>query len=131
MDNIKITLTPSELSAIVDRAFDLGKVYATDELDFVMHNIGDAKLDILWDACAMKMRDSLKSVEASSGPCGCQAYRDDIVMLEREVEFYTKKYNELVKQKEASSGPCGCQAYRDLEERADSLGATIQRLKQT
>ena len=32
-------------------------------------------------------------------------------------------------EKEASSGPCGCQAYRDLEERADSLGATVQRLK--
>ena len=52
-----------------------------------------------------------------------QGQYDDIVQLEREsaqlhkeVEFYTKKYNELVKQKEASSGPCGCQAYRDLEE---------------
>ena len=47
-----------------------------------------------------------------------QGQYDDIVMLQREVEVYTKKYNELVKQKEASSGPCGCQAYRDLEERA-------------
>lgn len=47
-----------------------------------------------------------------------QGQYDDIVMLEREVEVFGKKYNELVKQKEASSGPCGCQAYRDLEERA-------------
>ena len=29
-----------------------------------------------------------------------QGQYDDIVMLEREVEVYTKKYNELVKQKE-------------------------------
>ena len=47
-----------------------------------------------------------------------QGQYDDIVRLQRDVEFYTKEYNELVKQKEASSGPCGCQAYRDLEERA-------------
>ena len=46
-----------------------------------------------------------------------QGQYDDIVMLEREVEVYTKKYNELAQQKEASSGPCGCQAYRDLEEK--------------
>ena len=61
MNNIKVTLTPSELSDIIDRAFDLGKVYATDELDLngVINNRGDAKLDILWDAFAMKMRDSL------------------------------------------------------------------------
>ena len=44
--------------------------------------------------------------------------RDENERLKRDVEFYTKEYNELVKQKEASSGPCGCQAYRDLEERA-------------
>ena len=76
--------------------------------------------------------------------------RDENERLKRDVEFYTKEYNGLVQQKEASSGPCGCQAYRDLEEargraegevellqrtikeleeRADSLGATIQRLK--
>ena len=47
-----------------------------------------------------------------------QALEDENERLKRDVEFYTKKYNELVKQKEASSGPCGCQAYRDLEERA-------------
>ena len=47
-----------------------------------------------------------------------QGQYDDIVMLQRDVEFYTKEYNKLVQQKEASSGPCGCQAYRDLEERA-------------
>jgi predicted RNase H-like nuclease (RuvC/YqgF family) len=50
-----------------------------------------------------------------------QGQYDDIVMLEREVEVYTKKYNELVQQKEASSGPCGCQAYRDLEEKVGTL----------
>jgi len=54
---------------------------------------------------------------------------DENERLKRDVEFYTKEYNELVQQKEASSGPCGCQAYRDLEERADSLVATTQRLK--
>ena len=88
MDNIKVTLTPSELSDIIDLAFDLGKIYASDELEStgakvfprrggeglkgwdeyieenggVCLNSGDAKLDILWNACAMKMRDSLKSV---------------------------------------------------------------------
>ena len=50
-----------------------------------------------------------------------QGQYDDIVMLEREVEVYTKKYNELAQQKEASSGPCGCQAYRDLEEKVATL----------
>jgi hypothetical protein len=50
-----------------------------------------------------------------------QGQYDDIVMHEREVEVYTKKYNELVKQKEASSGPCGCQAYRDLEEKVATM----------
>jgi hypothetical protein len=50
-----------------------------------------------------------------------QGQYDDIVMLEREVEVYTQKYNELAKQKEASSGPCGCQAYRDLEEKVATM----------
>ena len=50
-----------------------------------------------------------------------QGQYDDIVMLEREVEVYTKKYNELAQQKEASSGPCGCQAYRDLEEKVATM----------
>ena len=51
-----------------------------------------------------------------------QGYYDSMMTFKAEVE-------KLRKEKEASSGPCGCQAYRDLEERADSLGATIQRLK--
>lgn len=42
--------------------------------------------------------------------------RDENERLKRDVEFYTKEYNELAQQKEASSAPCGCQAYRDLEE---------------
>jgi len=41
---------------------------------------------------------------------------DENERLKRDVEFYTREYNELVRQKEASSAPCGCQAYRDLEE---------------
>jgi len=66
------------------------------------------------------------------------------------VETLAEEVNRLRSEKEASSGPCGCQAYRDLEEargraegevellqsanadleeRADSLVATIQRLK--
>ena len=49
--------------------------------------------------------------------------------LEREVADLKAKYDKLKAEKEASSGPCGCQAYRDLEERADSLVATTQRLK--
>lgn len=85
----KVTLTPSELSDLIDRAFDLGKSYATDEIasiapistqkvplcvgtgeweEFiesnggVLLNSGDAKLDILWESCAMVMRESLKDV---------------------------------------------------------------------
>ena len=49
--------------------------------------------------------------------------------LEAKVESLTKENDKLKAEKEASSGPCGCQAYRDLEERADSLVATTQRLK--
>ncbi len=85
----KVSLTPAELSDIIDKAFDLGKTYATDELasiapistekvpscvrnwewnEFiesnggVLLNSGDAKLDILWESCAMVMRESLKDV---------------------------------------------------------------------
>ena len=49
------------------------------------------------------------------------ALEREVDELTKQVEFYTKKYNELVKQKEASSGPCGCQAYRDLEERIATM----------
>ena len=83
----KVTLTPSELSDIIDQAFLLGKVYCIDELHSAgfeappltansekewnsriekeggyILNAGDAKLDILWKAFALTMRDSLKSV---------------------------------------------------------------------
>lgn len=87
MDKIKVTLTPSELSGIIERAFKLGKMYAADELDTTdvqtaafrdptkwdewiesrgghTLNAGDAKLDILWEYCAMKMREELKDVIA-------------------------------------------------------------------
>lgn len=96
MDNIKVTLTPTELGDIINRAFNLGKVYAADELQSVgfdspsakgggLHatqafldtwgkwieqnggnslNSGDAKLDILWESCAMKMREELKDAIA-------------------------------------------------------------------
>ena len=53
-----------------------------------------------------------------------------IKQLHKEVEFYTKKYNELVQQKEASSGPCGCQAYRDLEEKVGDLECEVNALEQ-
>lgn len=82
----KVTLTPSELSHIIDKAFLLGKVYCIDELHSagfeappltinsekewnnriekqggsILHS-GDAKLDIVWEAFAMTMRDSLKT----------------------------------------------------------------------
>lgn len=91
----KVTLTPAELSDIIDQAFALGKVYSADELQSAgfdkvpsmqgsgAHatqkflstwgkwieqnggdslNSGDAKLDILWEACAMTMKESLKDV---------------------------------------------------------------------
>ena len=65
-----------------------------------------------------------KEKEASSAPCGCQAYRDleeargraegevellqgavgeleaEVTELNKQIEFYTKKYNELARQKE-------------------------------
>ena len=66
-----------------------------------------------------------------------QSYHDNMMtlkeereMLEKNVKYLRDENERLNREKEASSGPCGCQAYRDLEERADSLGATIQRLKQ-
>ena len=59
-----------------------------------------------------------------------QGQYDDIVLLQREVEFYTKEYNYLLKQKEASSGPCGCQAYRDLEEKVGNLESEVNALEQ-
>ena len=59
-----------------------------------------------------------------------QGQYDDIVLLQREVEFYTKEYNYLLKQKEASSGPCGCQAYRDLEEKVGDLESEVNALEQ-
>jgi len=93
MDKIKVTLTPTELGDIIDRAFKLGKMYAADELDttdiglglrppndvqtpvFIdptkwdewiesrgghTLNAGDAKLDILWESCSMKVREAFK-----------------------------------------------------------------------
>jgi hypothetical protein len=83
----KVTLTPAELSDIIDQAFALGKIYAIDEINSTdmevpsprnvsadafntwienrgghSLNSGDAKLDILWEACAMSMKESLKDV---------------------------------------------------------------------
>ena len=84
MDNIKVTLTPTELGDIIDRAFNLGKMYAADELettdeldlpaimepkdwdDWVQShggqtlNSGAAKHDILWEAVVMTLREALK-----------------------------------------------------------------------
>ena len=90
----KVTLTPAQLSELIDKAFALGKVYAADELQsagyhsiptkragglleeesfrlrFDEHvtdrggntlNSGDAKLDLLWEACAKELREELKS----------------------------------------------------------------------
>jgi len=57
--------------------------------------------------------------------------RDENERLKRDVEFYTKEYNELMKQKEASSGPCGCQAYRDLEEARGRAEGEVELLQRT
>ena len=83
----KVTLTPAEVSEIIDQAFALGKVYATDELAFAPNfntkdlivyrddktwtsfleaiggtglNAGDAKLDILWQVMALRLKEDLK-----------------------------------------------------------------------
>ena len=65
-----------------------------------------------------------------------QGYYDSMMTFKQQLEeaktnmaLMTDENERLKREKEASSGPCGCQAYRDLEERADSLGATVQRLK--
>lgn len=87
----QVTLTPAELGDIIDNAFNLGKVYAADELSSAGYevptnhkggflgthaflqewnkhiekqggdalNSGDAKLDILFDACTNGLRDQL------------------------------------------------------------------------
>ena len=57
-----------------------------------------------WDEAKTNMAlmtDELEKLrsekEASSGPCGCQVYRDmeeDIAKLHKEVEFHTKAYND-------------------------------------
>ncbi len=56
-------------------------------------------------------------------------FKEERDMLEKNVKYLRDENERLKREKEASSGPCGCQAYRDLEERADSLVATTQRLK--
>ena len=65
-----------------------------------------------------------------------QGYYDSMMTYKQQLDeaktnmaLMTDEIEKLRKEKEASSGPCGCQSYRDLEERADSLGATVQRLK--
>lgn len=91
----QVTLTPAQLSDIIDQAFALGKVYAADELytadyrtvprkkaggmleqeSFRLRwdkhiqerggetlNSGEAKLDILFEACAKPMRAELSKV---------------------------------------------------------------------
>ena len=72
------------------------------------------------------LKDKVQELESK-----VQGQYDDIVMLQRDVEFYTKKYNELVKQKEASSGPCGCQAYRDIEEAQGRAEGEVELLQRT
>ena len=85
----KVTLTPDELSEVIDKAFSLGKVYATDELQSaglntppvsprdqeswnhwieLNHgnalNSGEAKMDILYEACKEAFREELRKVTA-------------------------------------------------------------------
>ena len=62
------------------------------------------------------LKDKVQELESK-----VQGQYDDIVLLQRDVEFYTKEYNSLLKEKQASSGPCGCQAYRDLEEKVATM----------
>lgn len=66
------------------------------------------------------LNKSLKDANMSL-VCDSDDLKDEVTDLKNEVEFYTKKYNELARQKEASSGSCGCQGYRDLEEEAARL----------
>ena len=112
-----------ELRGIIDRMGDDSKGDSVT-IKLLEERIADMSSDMVADANTIKkLRDEK---EASSGPCGCQAYRDleeargraegevellqgaikeleskvqgqydDIVQLERDVEFYTKKYNEL------------------------------------
>lgn len=73
-----------------------------------------------------------------------QALEREIAELNKQVEFYSNKYNvlckknddiedelfKLRKEKEASSGPCGCQAYRNLEEKVGDLESEVNALEQ-
>ena len=76
-------------------------------------------------------KQTIESIAKSQEQTGReQALQTQVTLLEERIFEDAKTIEKLRKEKEASSGPCGCQAYRDLEERADSLVATIQRLKQ-
>ena len=63
-----------------------------------------------------------KEKEASSGPCGCQAYRD----LEEKVGDLESEVNAL---EQPESGACGCQGCRDLLDEAARLKSDNLRLK--
>jgi len=85
----KVTLTPAELSEVIDKAFLLGKVYCIDELHSAgfeapplymndksavawnnriekegghILNSGEAKMDILYEACKEAFREELRKV---------------------------------------------------------------------
>ncbi len=59
------------------------------QVKLLEERIADMTADMVGDAATIKkLRDEK---EASSGPCGCQAYRD----LEERVEFYDKELQEM------------------------------------
>ncbi len=59
------------------------------QVKLLEERIADMQSDMVGDAATIKkLRDEK---EASSGPCGCQAYRD----LEERVEFYDKELQEM------------------------------------
>ena len=122
----------AELTTQVDEAFRKNKSLQNQvgelksECALLAERIDEMKSTAFADANTIKHLQSVKQELESK----VQGQYDDIVMLEREVEVYTKKYNELVQQKEASSGPCGCQAYRNLEEKVGDLESEVNALEQ-
>jgi chromosome segregation ATPase len=93
---------------------------------------------------SMEFRQEMAKKQYSEQTGREQALEREIAELNKQVEFYSNKYNVLCKknedldqqvnkltsEKEASSGPCGCQAYRDLEEKVGDLESEVNALEQ-
>ena len=89
-----------------------------EKINDLLHKVMDIKQD------TQQVLDEISNMESAYEE---QTGREQA--LEAKVAQLKAEVDKLKAEKEASSGPCGCQAYRDLEERADSLVATTQRLK--